>query len=149
MNSLVCVDASLIMRALVPAHLSDAALELLETWQGREITLIAPALLGFEVTSALRRLVFSQEITPPEGEEAFEQFLQMDIRLSTQRGILPLAWELAKDLHRPRAYDTSYLALAQLRRCEFWTADERLYNSVSHKLAWVQWLGNFSPQEMD
>ena len=34
------------------------------------------------------------------------------------------------------------LALAQLRGCEFWTADERLYNAVSKELEWVKWVGN-------
>ena len=47
--------------------------------------------------------------------------------------------------NRPRAYDAAYLALAELRGCEFWTTDERLYNAVSHDLTWVKWVGTFSP----
>ena len=43
----------------------------------------------------------------------------------------------------PRAYDTAYLALARLRNCEFWTADERLFNAVSRELDWVRWLGDY------
>jgi predicted nucleic acid-binding protein len=124
--------------------LSDRALALWATWQDQDDILIAPTLLAFEVTSSLRRLVFLREITASEGEEAFQHFLHMDIRPSSQRGIIPLAWELAKQLDRPRAYDTSYLALALLRRCEFWTADERLYNAVQRELAWVKWLGHFN-----
>jgi predicted nucleic acid-binding protein len=44
----------------------------------------------------------------------------------------------------PRAYDTAYLALAQLRNCEFWTADKRLFNAVSGELDWVRWLGDYA-----
>ena len=51
-------------------------------------------------------------------------------------------WELAHEFNRPRAYDTAYLALAQLLGCELWTADERLYNAVQGKLAWVKWVGH-------
>lgn len=110
------------------------------------MTLVAPALLAFEVISTLRRLVFLKEITPPEGEEAFEHFLRIPVHLSHQRGIFRLAWSLAERFNRPRACDTAYLALAQLRGCEFWTADERLYNAVSHELEWVKWVGNYHPQ---
>jgi predicted nucleic acid-binding protein len=145
MNSLVCVDASLILRTLLPGPLSAHALALLESWHRRQTTLIGPALLAFEVTSTLRRHVYLQEISAARGEEAFEKFLRLNIRLSHQRGIFPLAWKLVKDFNRSRAYDTAYLALAQLRGCDFWTADERLYNAVSHELDWVKWLGNYSP----
>jgi len=149
MNSLVCIDANLVLRTLVPGSFSDRALALWAAWLDRDDMLIAPTLLAFEVTSSLRRLVHLGEITTSEGEEAFQRFLQMDIRLSNQRGIIPLAWELARQFDRPRVYDTSYLALAQLRGCEFWTADERLYNAIRHKLTWVRWLGDFNPPQAD
>jgi predicted nucleic acid-binding protein len=48
---------------------------------------------------------------------------------------------LAQQFGRPRAYDTAYLALAQINQCEFWTADEKLYNSVKEKVSWVHWIG--------
>ena len=141
-RSSVCVDASLIIRTLVPGQFSDEAELLLSTWQTERTQLIAPSLLAFEVTSALRRLVALKAITSLRGDEAFTQFLRIPIRLSSRRAIFPLAWKLAQDLNRPRAYDTAYLALAQLAKCEFWTADERLYNAISMRLPWVQWIGN-------
>jgi predicted nucleic acid-binding protein len=131
------------MWSLVPAPLSDAAEALLEEWQQEHVILIAPALLAFEVTSSLRRLVYLGEIPPDQGEEAFREFLKIDIHLSHQHGIFSLAWSLSKQFNLPRAYDTAYLALAQLRNCEFWTADERLFNVVSRELDWVKWLGDY------
>ncbi|MGQ9556148.1 MAG: type II toxin-antitoxin system VapC family toxin [Anaerolineae bacterium] len=142
MSSPICIDANLLIRTLVPGPLSDRALLLLHRWQKENAQLLAPVLLAFEVTSTLRRLVYLGELTPAEGEEAFAHFLQMDIRLSNRRGILPLAWRLAQELNRPRAYDTVYLALAQLFGCDFWTADERLYNAASEKLGFVKWIGS-------
>jgi len=141
MNSWVCVDASVVLCALTPDPLADRALTLWAKWQSEDDMLIAPALLSYEVISSLRRLVYSGSLTADEGELALQRFLQTDIHLSNQRGIIPLAWEFAKEFGRPRAYDTAYLALAHLRGCDFWTADERLYNAVRHKLAWVKWLG--------
>jgi predicted nucleic acid-binding protein len=144
MNSRVCVDASLIIRTLVPEPLTEQALTLLAKWRREQATLLAPALLAFEVTATLRRYVHFKRIAPSQGEKAFDQFLSMDVRLSHRRGIYPLAWALAKQLNRPTAYDTAYLALAQLYHCDFWTADEKLYNAVKSQLPWVQWIGTMS-----
>ncbi len=144
MTSSVCVDASFIIRTLVPGHFSDEAEALLATWLRDQTPLIAPSLLQFEVTSVLRRLVALKEITVARGDEAFAQFLRIPIRLSSRRAIFPLAWRFAKELNRPRAYDTAYLALAQLTNSPFWTADERLYNAVSAGLPWVKWVGSLS-----
>jgi predicted nucleic acid-binding protein len=145
MNSRVCVDASLILRTLVPEALTEQTLALLTNWRREQIVLIAPALLAFEVTATLRRYVHFNRIAPSQGERAFEQFLQMDIRLSHRHTIFPLAWQLAKQFRRPTAYDTAYLALAQLTNCDFWTADEKLYNTVKDRLSWVEWVGNLAP----
>jgi predicted nucleic acid-binding protein len=146
MNSSVCVDASLIIRTLVPGRFSDEADTLLATWLRDGTRLRAPSLLAFEVTSALRRLVAAKAITPTQGDDAHTQFLRIPISLSSRRAIFPLAWRLAKELNRSRAYDTAYLALAQLTNSPFWAADERLYNAVSGSLSWVQWIGSTSGQ---
>jgi hypothetical protein len=39
--------------------------------------------------------------------------------------------------------DARYLALAERESCEYWTADERLWNSVRAQLGWVRWLGEY------
>lgn len=144
MNSLVCVDANVILRSLVPAPFSETAEALLTRWQQDGTTLIAPSVLAFEVISSLCRLVYLDELTREEGEEAFEKFLKLNIRLSQRRAIFPLAWRLAKEFNQPRAYDAAYLALAYLAGCQLWTADERLYHRVKDRLEWVKWLGNLS-----
>jgi predicted nucleic acid-binding protein len=138
----VCVDASLVLRTLVPAEHSAAAARLLADWRRDRVTLVAPALLAFEVTSVLRRLVHLGELSPDEGEAAFAAFRRLDIRLSHRRDLFPLAWRLAQQHNRPRAYDTAYLALAQLSGCAFWTADTRLFNAVGNELKWVRWVGD-------
>jgi predicted nucleic acid-binding protein len=142
MNSPVCVDASFIVRTLVPDAFSQEAEALLAKWLQAKTTLIAPALMAFEVTATVRRLVYLKSLTPARGDEAFTQFQRLPIRLSHRQGIFPLAWALAKQFNRPRAYDTAYLAVAQLNRCDFWTADEKLYNAVQHELPWVKWIGH-------
>lgn len=143
MNSRVCVDANIIVWALVPTSASRKAETLLQTWQETDTVLIAPALLAYEVTSALRRLVYLKEIRPETGEIAFARFSRIDIHLLSRADIFQRAWELAKELNQSRAYDAAYLAVAQLNQCDLWTADERLYNAVQPRIPWVKWLGNF------
>ena len=48
------------------------------------------------------------------------------------------AWEIATDFGFATVYDATYLALAELRGCEFWTADERLVNQVKDTLSFVK-----------
>ena len=142
MTSLVCVDASFIIRALGGHPLSEQAIVLLERWQRQQTTLIAPAHLDFEVTSTIRRFVYLKEFTPTQGEKTLEQFLRIKIRLASSRKLVPLAWKLAKAFNRPRAYDAFYIALAQMNGCEFWTADKRAYHTFGRELKWVRCLGN-------
>jgi predicted nucleic acid-binding protein len=142
-NSLVCLDANVIVRTLVYGPFSEQATALLSRWSRDRVLLIAPALLSFEVVSTLRRLVYLQAITLEEGEEAFDRFLAFPIRLSHRKSILRLAWQLAQQFNRSRAYDMTYLALAQINQCDFWTADEKLYNAVHEQLVWVHWIGDY------
>ncbi len=52
---------------------------------------------------------------------------------------------IAQALNLPTIYDALYLALARDHGCEFWTADERLYNAVRDRLPWVHWIGVYQP----
>nr|MBC8254153.1 PIN domain nuclease [Ardenticatenia bacterium] len=45
---------------------------------------------------------------------------------------------------QPQVYDSTYLALADLLGCAFWTADERLHRVVQAELPWVRLLAEFS-----
>ena len=49
-------------------------------------------------------------------------------RLPRKPGQRQRAWEIATDFGFATVYDATYLALAELQGCEFWTADERLFN---------------------
>lgn len=59
--------------------------------------------------------------------------------------LLTEAYELAVRFNRPRAYDSQYMALADRLQCDFWTADERLVNSVQAQFSRIHWLGNWTP----
>ena len=56
--------------------------------------------------------------------------------------MLPSIFGIMERFALPSAYDDAhYLALAESRLCECWTADERLWDTVKNGLSWVHWVG--------
>lgn len=141
MNSLVCVDASLALKLVLGEKDSPHAIALWTRWIDENVTVTAPSLLAYEVTSVLRTKVYRGLLTPELGEEAFREIHAQGIHYLSPETLHARAWELARRLHRPAAYDAHYLALARILGCEFWTADERLFNAVKEALPWVRHLG--------
>jgi predicted nucleic acid-binding protein len=142
----ICVDASFIVRLFVPDRFSTEAETLWQNWSQSSAKIVAPTLLLFEVSATLRRMVFHKHLSPRQGNELFHDFNQLNIFVSHNQSILARAWELAQEFAQQRTYDMTYLAYAEQNDCPFWTADERLYNSVRHKISWIHWLGELQDQ---
>ena len=134
----VCVDASLVLALLLPEEYSNLVRSLWSGWVRETVPIFSPPLLYEEVPSVLRQAVFFSRISPDEGEAAFQAFCDMNIAVSTDPDLHVRAWNLAKEFHRPRVYDSFYLAAAQAEGCDLWTGDRRLVNSVN--LPWVRWI---------
>jgi len=100
-----------------------------------------PALFLYEVTNALAKRMQRRQLTLAQSKERLRFFLESGPLLKQFGGIHPRALELMERFGLPTAYDAHYLALAESERCECWTADERLWNSVKRELAWVRWIG--------
>jgi predicted nucleic acid-binding protein len=147
MNSAICVDASILIKLLVEEENSDLARSLWQSWLDAGIERVAPPLLIYEIIAVLRKQVYRGLITAQEGDEAFNLAQDAPVSLLAPSGLHRLAWEFAKRFNRPTAYDSHYLALAELLNCAFWTADERLFNTVKIELPWVRWLGDYAGGE--
>lgn len=78
--------------------------------------------------------------TEEQAELAFAAVQAIPLTLLEEEGQKQRAWELAKALGLPTVYDAHYLALAELRRCGFWTTDDRLYRKCRQKLPYVRHL---------
>ena len=145
MNSQVCVDASLALKLVFAEKDSSKAQHLWDTWVDADVEIVAPSLLAFERTSVICNRMHRGLVLPEEAELMFEAFHLLGVRLLYPDGLHQKAWELAKRLKRPQAYDSHYLALAEILGLELWMADERLYNVVKSDLSWVKWLGDYRP----
>jgi predicted nucleic acid-binding protein len=142
----VCIDASIAVKVVVTEPDSDKADALFDEWANDGTRLIAPAFFDVEIDSILRqKVVLRQELIPEQAETAWTKLQNMPIEQLSLRGQRRRAWEIAVNLGLATVYDATYLALAELRRCEFWTADERLLNRVKGTLSFVKWLGDYMP----
>ena len=131
-NEIVVVDASLVIKAIVPnAELARCQVILTQLQDKR---LVAPALWVYEITSTLSRAVHFGQLTASEARAALHQALSLGVQI-----ILPdenqasLAFDQTLQLHRAAAYDSFYLAIASALEADFWTADQRLANSFQGK----------------
>ena len=91
------------------------------------------------------RFTHKLEIFEIELERAFASLALAPIQTTHSQDQRERAWEIAREFQFPTVYDVTYLALAELHWCEFWTADEKLIKPVRNRLTFIQWLGSYSP----
>lgn len=139
-----CIDANIAVKAVVREDLSEKAEALIADASKREVRLIAPHFFDAEVYGAIRKKVYSGDITTEAGETAFEDLRGLPVRLISTAYLLDRSWEIAKEFHLRWLYDAFYVALAEERACPLWTADMELYNAVKAGLAFVKPLEDYA-----
>ena len=144
-SSLIVLDASVAVKAVLPNPLQAHCLGLVQTFV--EVQPAAPALWAHETTSALAKAVHFGEITEKEARQSLERLDALGVRLfvpDADQNRAALDWTLR--LKRASAYDSYYLVLAQTLECDFWTADKRLFNALQDAhLKWLRWIEEMAP----
>ena len=125
------VDASVAVKWFVDEDGSDKARVLRDNFLARQLDLIAPDLLKYEVASALRYhpVVRTNASTLAAAMEAIENY-QFLINPSRE------AWSKAIQLcyeSKISPYDAIYLGLSQTLKLQMVTADERLIDSLNYE----------------
>lgn len=145
MTDIVVVDASLALKWVLSEADSNTAITLLQYWNNDNMEIIAPALFTYEATNILYRQVVTNKLSYEEVSKLLTKLLSIGILLNfaQYREISIRAMELAHRFGLHAAYDAHYLALAEHEKCEYWTADSRLYNAVKDKLPWVHQLNEY------
>ena len=123
----VCVDASAALAWLLPyqrtADVDRAWFQLLASGQ----RLLAPPLFLAECTSVIREASFEGALTPARAAEAVAALVELPVTLVMNRSIYGRALDLATRFQLRRAYDTQYLAAAEIERSELLTVDRAMY----------------------
>jgi len=140
-RSPVCVDASIIISLVTSEAQSQKVLDLWAKWMQEDVKVVAPSLLNYEVTSALRRKVFRGIMSHEDARRSLETFSSLDIEFFDHSELALCAYDIAFRYNLPTAYDAFYLASAEILGCEFWTSDERLYNIIKEDFHNLHWIG--------
>ena len=140
----LCVDASVVVKLVFKGEAHRAtARRLLRDCIVNNITLIAPAFFEGEVDTAVRKRVYEGRLTPAEATRAFAGLDRVAVQCTTHPRLRQRAREIAEQFNQRTVYDSTYAALAELRGCEFWTADKAFYDAVNASLTFVEYLPNF------
>ncbi len=137
----ICVDASFVVKLVLPEEHADKVRALWAAWERQGVERYAPALWGYEVASVVRKYGHRGLLTAQEEAEALRLLLELPIHLVDMSALHQNALHLAQDLGMPVTYDAHYLLLAQLLGAELWTGDGRLYHQTQGKLDYIRWVG--------
>ena len=143
MTSWAVVDSGILLATVLIEQYSKEAKALIKSLTEQQMQIAVPVLFRYEIVAVLRKQVYRGTLTAEEGINNYLLLLAQPVQAMVDDALLRRGYELAAQFNRPTAYDSQYLAVAERLGCEFWTVDERLYNTLTMHLSWVKWLGNF------
>ncbi len=122
---MIVVDCAAVVDALTGVEGTDDLRAFLASEE-----LSAPALLDFEVVSALRGLTLREALTAARAEDASTDFDDLEVqRWSSGDALRRRAFQLRDNVS---AYDAAYVVLAEALDCPLLTRDIRLAKSSGH-----------------
>lgn len=127
----VCVDASLVVKWLVPEEGSDEALSLHRTWVKKDVALVAPSLLDYEVGTVLRQKVVRGALRSEDLFPVIDYYRRLNILLLHVTDFVSQAVAIAAFLQQASVYDVAYLLTARQQKSDYVTADERFVRRAS------------------
>lgn len=142
-TKLYVIDASVALAFLLPDEIfKEKARELIQDYSKGRIDLIVPPLLFNEVANGLKTSVTRKRVSSPKAESLLKAFLKLEIPIFYSEPLVLASLEKALD-YNITTYDAAYVALAQEEKCQFVTADTRLFNTLKNTVAFIRLLKNF------
>ena len=124
---MIVIDSSAVVNLLIGESNAARIASLIE----REET-HAPHLIGFEVLSAIRGQVRGAKMTSVDAMQTMRDYMDLEDRLE----LWPLSDALNERVLELRdnvtAYDSCYVAMAELFGCPFVTSDAKLVRTSGH-----------------
>lgn len=140
----LCIDASVAVKLVLTGEAyRTAARRLLRDCLVNGVALIAPPFFEAEVDTVIRKRVYDGRLSLTDARKAFVGLDKIPVQLCAHPRLRQRTREIAEQFNLRTVYDASYAALADLRGCEFWTADKVFYNTVKAGLAFVKYLPDY------
>jgi predicted nucleic acid-binding protein len=131
----IVVDANLAADAILgePARRS-LALSFFAACRAAGVQLLAPPIFAAEADSVVRRALHMGLLSSADAVATYDALDSLPVEFATDLAQLMVirvrARAIADLLQQPRVYDATYAALAEVRGCEFWTADKSFANAA-------------------
>lgn len=139
------IDASVALKWVMKGELDrKLARKLLSDSQVAGIDLIAPPVFESETESAIQEQVYLGNISVADADRAARALDRVSVQIVHDAQLKARARQIARRFNQRRVYDSTYAALAELRGCDFWTADKAFYDAVKTGLSFVKYLPNYS-----
>lgn len=136
----VVVDANIAVKWVTNEHDSPEAVSLYQAWTNQSEFVIAPPIFRSEVTNVLHRKIRRGELDFANAMNAVESLFAA-VSIQEPASLYTDALSIARAIDVAAAYDPIYLALAEVERCDLWTADKRFVRAVGYKSPRVRWIG--------
>ena len=139
----VILDANIVVALFLPLPFSAHAREHIVVWDRTGLELLAPTLFEYEINSVLHHAATTGLLAYREAKKAMQDAQALAVKcVPPSPQLHDRAWYWADRLNQSKTYDAQYVALADLERADFWTADRRLANGARQAGAgWVHWIG--------
>ena len=123
-------------------EVTSAAMALLEDFVEDKIELITPTLFPYEILSAINVAINRKRIREEAGYRAMNYITSLGIELRSFDNLIGTTFYMARQ-YGLSSYDCAYLALAEKEKCDFFTGDKKLFNSIRNRLPWIKWIGDY------
>jgi predicted nucleic acid-binding protein len=123
-------------------EVTSAAMALLEDFVEGKIELITPTLFPYEILSAINVAVNRRRIEEEAGYRALNYIVSLGIDLRNFDDLIESTFSMARR-YGLSSYDCAYMALAETEKCDFFTGDKKLFNSMRNHLPWIKWIGDY------
>lgn len=138
------IDASVAIKWVMKGESHRAqARKLLRDSLSAGIRLISPPLFENETESVIQEQVFLRRVSVADADKALRALDHVGVEIIYHPRLKDRAREIARKCDQRRVYDATYAALADIRGCEFWTADKSFYGAAMAILTLVKYLPDY------
>ena len=139
-----CIDANVAIKWFIKGDaFRQKALQLLRESIAAGITLIAPPLFESETDGIVQTRLLERRTTASVADRTFVLLDAAPVVIVAHPGVRQRARAIARQCGQRKVYDATYAALAELRGCEFWTADKVFYDAANATLPFVKYLPQY------
>lgn len=143
---MIVIDASVAAKLILWEEFSDVALQLLEDCESRNLPILGPALLPFEVSNIVRQRMRrdAEQFSLAQAKAVLANFFALPIQTISPPELGSRSLEVADRFGLPAIYDAYYVALAQLLGAPLWTYDKRLLATMGTAAGFVRSIAEYS-----